>query len=486
MKKIGLFFVLFLFIFNGCAFNSQPVEEVGNSTSDPSESVEQEGVFLQGIPSDDFETMSLEDFPSVTFMGSRPGALVWHDRVFVLSLDYVSEYTWEGEMLAYTDPELIQTPRDIALRGDSLFIACFGSGVYEINLNSNQIVHVYDESTGLLNLENLQVAIDGDWLWVGTFEGVAKIDLRDGTTEFYDNELEVEATHFGSTVYARDGEVWVEVNVNAHSEGGVAHYDYENNTWTAYGPESFKTADFDRIDVGFILSDEGAFVEFQDGGPDQTTLKKFNPETGVWDIVYVSDHAEFDEGVLAYLPAPETYTVSQVEFVDYEIMKKFSVYDQGQWKEFEIPDIYYKSLVKGPGNVYYLLNSLGLESFSKGENWPQLLMESDSLYNRDATMIITEDASYLAFFSAQNNDMGGQWLNFGVGVYNINTGTFFEDSFDLTQMDFVVGVEGVPETVEALEYRYDGNQIVVPFSDQGQFIVDLAAQTLSFETIEAL
>lgn len=58
--------------------------------------------------------------------------------------------------------------------------------------------------------------------------------------------------------------------------------------------------------------------------------------------------------------------------------------------------------------------------------------------------------------------------------------------FMMRVMDFVVGVEGVPETVEALEYRYDGNQIVVPFSDQGQFIVDLAEQTLSFETMESL
>ncbi len=454
-----------LLVLNACAReNSAPSEPV---TFEPGEGA----VFLTSVPFED--AMMVEDFPDSERDGFGEAAVVWQDRLFVKSTHHIFEYDWEGNVLAYSDSALVPMARDMALIGDSLFVASWEEGIYEVDLASNRVVNFYDAEDGLENVQNLQFAVDGETLWVGTFQGVARIDTATDEIRFYEEELNVEGSTFSSDVFAHDGDVWATVRANANSEGGASHYDAKTDTWTAYGPSAFMTdASAERVDLmNFTVSDEGVFVTFQENGPSHEVLQKFDPAQDTWNTVFESSAETFMLMLPSKLPARESYSSSHYD----DTAQTVSIFDDGIWKIIPAPTKTYAAIVH-EGEVYYLLSSSGIERFSKGDSFPEVIVESQVTVGPDSstssTFFITEDRRYLVFFVAEINQMPGAWMYAEAGVYDLNTSIFSEAFLDLSTLSY--------EELPASDFVFPAGQTQFPFGKH-QMVLDLDSKSLTLQ-----
>lgn len=432
------------------------------------------GVFLTEIPKSDFKNLKLTDFPSMDGRGRLARAEVWNNRLFILGYPHVAEYNWKGEMLAYTNTAQVECADDFAILKNSLFVACYNKGIYEINLESNKIVNFYDQKNGLTNLQNLQLSVDGKYLWVGTFEGVAKIDAESQKVAFYGAELKAGGTKFNARVHARNGEVWAQVIASAYSEGGASQYDYKSDTWTAYGPTYFKTKETDRIDFNqFIVSDKGIFTWFQDGGPHDMVLKKFDPTNDSWTTVYTADYNNFEGNVAKYLPPTESYTNSELVYsqpgASHPEMK---VFDGSKWQSFAFKWKQTNALVFF-NDQYYLLTESGLEVLGKEDKFPKLIAPSDKVYSgqspEQSALFITDDQKYLVFLSNDMNDMMGEWADFSIGVYNLTSGKFFDRDIDLKEF-----MDSLPAGSREVQHTYKNDVLTLNFANNKSLTIDLA------------
>ncbi len=213
-------------------------------------------VFLDRVPVDDFDNLALGNFPIMEENYNWPEAAIWNDRVFFLSYPNIMEYDLSGNLVAYTNRYVIPCTTEMALVNDSLFIACREKGIYEVDLNTNRVVHTYglmgdyitntplekERYTGALaSLQNPDFAVDGDILWFGTFDGFSKINTKTHEVTNYLDELVVGGSKVQGNIYARNGDVWAQVVASGSSSGGLAHYNHESDSWKIYYVKDFKT-----------------------------------------------------------------------------------------------------------------------------------------------------------------------------------------------------------------------------------------------------
>ncbi|MBD3360849.1 hypothetical protein GF366_03545 [Candidatus Peregrinibacteria bacterium] len=482
MKKILLVIVFVSLIFSSCTGSPQNSyeEEVIKD-----ESTQGPAVFLDSIPTEDFYNLTIEDFPSTKPYYSIPDGYIWNDNLYYLSYPYIFKYDLEGNLLAYTDPEIIKDAKELILIDNYLFIGSQDLGIYEVDLNNNVVSNFYDSENGLKSLQNFHFASDNNILWTGTFEGVAKINIQNEKIKFYDSELGIEGSfpsYYNSMVYARNSDIWAVVKANARSKGGTSNYDKVNDSWVAYGPEDFKTEDTGRIDFDkFVVSDEGVFAAFQDGGPEKLVLKKFNPVSNQWEEVYSAPYSEFNNNVDEYLPPPETYVSSQMQRDVGGFIKRFRVYHNNKWIEVPIVEKNFSAMVLGPDDQYYLLTNNGLETFSKDDDFPKQLISSDSVNDfGQSKLILTDDNKYIVFFSILINDMLGKWMNFGIGVYDIANDSFFDSVIEMEDLS-ESSVEKISQlTINDLKFDYDSEMVNISTGDAGEFIIDISSKDFYF------
>ncbi len=453
-----------LLVLNACAReNSAPSEP---ATFEPGEGA----VFLTSVPFED--AMTVEDFPNSERDGSGEAAVVWQDRLLVRSTNHIFEYDWEGNLLAYSDSTLVPMARDMALIGDSLFVASWEEGIYEVDLASNRVVNFYDAEDGLENVQNLQFAVDGETLWVGTFQGVAQINTTTDEIRFYEEELNIEGGTFSANVYTSEGDVWAEVLANAGSEGGVSHYDAKTDTWTAYGPTAFMGDRWSaqRVDfLSFVVSDEGVFAAFQENGPSHEVLQKFDPAQDTWNTVFESSAETFMSILSSKLPAPESYSSSYYD----DIAQTVSIFDGGTWKTISAPMKTYVAIVH-EDDAYYLLSSSGIERFSKGDSFPEVIGASDLMFGFNSpAFFITEDDRYLIFFVPKMNEMAGSWAYMDAGAYDLQTSSFFSTHLDLSTLSY-------EELPTASDFVFPAGQTQFPFGKH-QMVLDLNSKSLTLQ-----
>lgn len=463
MKKLVVLLGLLSIFAFGCSKAATPTEPVQEEPKSEA-GVFPPGAFLTEIPKDNFEALKLEDFPGSEHRRMLGG--VWEDRVFLLGYPYVYEYSWNGEMLAYTDTKQVECADDFVVIKNSLFVSCYNKGIYEVNLETNKVVNFYDQKSGIKNIQNLTLAADEQFLWVGTFDGVAKIDTESGKVAFYTSELKIVGQQFNTRVYARNGEVWAQVIAADPSEGGASKYDYKTDTWHSYGPAAFKTTDLGRVDFNpFIVSDNGIFVGLQDGGPEKEVLKKFDAEKDTWETVYTEAYKKFNENVEKYLPPLETYTNS-----GWAGANKVKVFDGSKWREFDFKYANYRAMVFF-SNQYYLLTDAGLEIFGQEDKLPQKIASSDKIYgifSENSELFVTDDQKYLVFLTNGTNEMMGGWTEFSVGVYNLTSGEFFD-----REIDFKPFEESLPAGVANLTHTYANEKLTLNFPDGKTSVIDL-------------
>ena len=466
IKKVLIGFIILLAL-TACAALEITPETAEESTN--------ESAFLTEVIYDDFETLSLDnfldiDFINISFPGKSSVPVIWNDRLFINSLNYVQEYNLDGEMVAYVNPGLGTQPRDLVLIGDSLFIAYYNVGVYEVNLNSNEIVYLYDTANGLEDLSNLNLAVNGEELWVGTYNGVAKIDTDSHEVSFY------EESHLSSKVYAGGGEAWVTVGSNS----AATRYDAATDSFDVYGAADFQTGESDGSHFRrFVVSEEGAFAAYYDDEPKLLTLKKYNSEEKTWETLYTNSISdEFYATIEEYLPAKETYM--QGEYADHI----FSVSYKGEWMGFDINPKEYLSIIRGDEDTYYLLSNQGLEMFGRESDLPEFLVENLVDYSLpNYNLFVTEDEKYLVSLLVDVQSYGGpKWNDFYVAAYDFETEELFTASLDLREMDIFQSWEVIGDLeVENLEYTYDEDVLTIQFLDEGEFVFDVFGGRFEFE-----
>lgn len=455
-------------------------------------------VFLFGIPGEKFETLTVQDLPSVRPYYNDPTAIVYDNAVFFLAHPFVIQYNFAGKLLAYTNNEVLGCAQSMANIGDYLYVGCFDKGVYKIDLLENKIVDFYGLEDGLNNVQNIRLTPDGDTLWVGTFQGVGEIDTLKNSVKFYTTELGIPATSFGSRVYARNGDVWAVVNANAYSKGGISHYDRESGRWTAYSVSDFKTQDLERIDFNnVIVSEDGVYVTFQEQGPGNVILKKFSPTKNEWITVYSAPYEKFEAELPSYLPLISKYTDFQVE-IDENGYKNLRVFRSSKWVNVSITYKLYGDLIR-LNDEYYLLHNRGIDVLAKTDTFPRALVESNAVYiqnisfkgdvvgeefQKTAKLFLTDDKKYLVFYSHDSLGMGGEVIDtftFGVGVYNLQTKTFFDKSL---QRDDLAGISQEADFEFAnpnnIVLEYDSKNISLILPKLGKIVIDPSKKTTTF------
>lgn len=212
-------------------------------------------------------------------------------------------------IVRYSDPTQANCDSNLVIINSYLYVPChmYGAleqkdendnpvyGIYKINLKTFTVEKVFTNKDGLRNQQNYRIYADDSYVWIGTFEGVGRIDTRSDTVVFFQNELGISGTHFSiSTILVDKDYVWVYVTANTYSTGGVALYNKETQTWTPFGPKELKMDSSDnRIDLdwtsyGYAIKKipGGIQIAFPDGENETYYLLGENQyfyATGEWE-----------------------------------------------------------------------------------------------------------------------------------------------------------------------------------------------------------
>lgn len=421
-------------------------------------------IFIQGLSKKKLENLTLDDLPNVSSDEGYRGMVRYGDNIFALGKNHILQYDLQGNLIAFTDPNILNCPwpglRELALTGDLLFTACQGKGIYEIDLQKNSLENSYNEAQGFPSVINLDLTVDGNDLWVGSFdEGVARMDTRTKAVRVYKKELGVSSERFSSGVRAYNGDIWVEIGADAYNEGGLAHYKKETDTWKLYTPKDFKSREFNRIDFSkVIVSQNGVFVEFQDGGPDYETISKYNPETQIWEKIFEAPYQEFQKSSALYLPDPETYP--------------------------SIRGKEYKAFSEVIGNTRYIAYERGgIDTISAGENFPSSFKEIPSLKevffidSEGGRFFTTPQKEYTIFLAPDINAMGGEIMRYIAVVISNTTKETFETEIKNNEENTLL-----PASIQKWEDKdveFDGENI---FLGEKQFLIHLKTKTISVDT----
>ena len=311
---------------------------------------------------------------------------------------------------------------------------------------------------------------------MGTFDGVAKINTETRKIDFYD-ELNFQGSHLGASVYVNGDEVWATISANAYNDGAAAYYNSEDNTWTNFGPKDFKKNDWNRVDFHrFIVSSEGVFASYQDGGPENTVLAKFNPVDQKWESVYSAGHEEFERSIDSYLPAEESYKGYRIDYTSQDPAAKINVYRDGEWKERGVfPS--YSALSPLIGDTYYLLSLAGIDSFSKDDAFPQNIVADELPANSvdHAQFFISEDRVNLIVLSSDVMKMGGIVLGYSVQVLNTKDLSYYSLEIDGDELEG----DDIFDVSEKTEMMQDGEKLYWPLTSGKKLTLDLDEKTFA-------
>ncbi len=483
-----------MFVVAGCAVqqpkvgqdqNSNQTQDSGQTqTSDQISALKQ--VFLTGVPKVDFAHLNLADFPSVDEGYGILKPIVWNNKVFINSIPYVLEYDLQGNLVRYANFNSTDCARDLALINDSLYVACNGKGIYEIDLNANKVSYFYTQKDGLKELRNLQFAVDAETLWIGTFEGVTKVDTKTRKATVYGEELNIGGSAFGSNVYAHNGQVWAVIGANAYNNGGLAYYDKNADKWETYQVKDLKEKDLTRLDVMYgdlMVSDQGVYAIFQDGGPENVVLKKFDSAQKKWTTVYHDAYVQFKKGVAKYLPPAETYRnfdydlSAQDQLPSSSVFSTIRVFLDGKWVKVPIVAKKYttlSSLVKG---TYYLLSASGIDSFTEADAFPKALIKTPVYALEIAPrFFVTNDQKYVVYVAVDFHAYGGFTAAYSVGIYDTETQKFYNSEIKNEKK-----AENFPQIdMEKAKFVMKGQQIMLPADGDRNLVIDLVTKKATF------
>jgi hypothetical protein len=396
--------ILLMLSFAAVFFKEPVKKQVNNShpiTAMQPGNDEGKDVFISAIPSNRFDELKLEDLPSTPEPGYFQSSANYQDHVFVASNHHILEYDAAGTLVRYSDRSVFDCPDSltsvITLADDTLYAACWNVGIYEINLKTNRITYLFDQTNGLTNTQNIEPIVNGNIVWAGTFNGVAKIDRKTRAVNMYTDALNIHCR-------SRDGAGSQNVSLRVHNNDvwaislcgtGVSQYQADSDSWKNYSPADFNQRDVSSINFdAFIVSDKETVAIHQDGGPDYETLSRFNRETKKWEYVSDTSYANMYKEYADYL-SQATRTTPKI-----------------------VSDRRYYALSGQRDHRYFLMSTAGLEEYSQKDSFPTLLGKATLSSTSGYRMIISESGRYIVGIGDTINDMGGEWIESEVIMYD--------------------------------------------------------------------
>ncbi|MEK7619147.1 MAG: hypothetical protein AAB416_02815 [Patescibacteria group bacterium] len=408
--------------------------------------------FVNGILPQQFDSLTVQDLPNVSFtLNGTEVRKYKNDYFFISSWNFgrrLVKADAQGVITAINSPWIppkgvsedgYDTPLPLLtgfeVIGDNLFVAASHQGVYQVDLTTNTVTAVYGKEQGLQNLENMALATDGTNLWIGTFSGVGMLEPSSRTIRFFASELGLPCSQFSVKPSARRGEVFIEVTAHDGCSGGLSRYNASSGTWTPYSINAFsdkrgghpeRRIDFNKV----IVSDQGIYAAY--GGP-TFILNKFNEATGRWDYVATESEKKDSGKFTAILPREESYRTLYAfnDINDTGEAENFAIKEfiNAAWKLIPLDARTYYALARADRDTVYLMSSVGIEKFTRGEGFPTLLIPShtpEAVYHR---LLLSDDYSHLVYLSASPDEYASSFTDYRVAVANLNDQTAFSQNF---------------------------------------------------------
>ena len=426
MKRLHFFLVILLIILFGAFYFFSTKKDL--STLDfigEEKSALTPSVFVDRVPSENMERLTMEDFPANLEAGYHQSVVAHKERFYVAGMHHILEYDAQGNLLAMTDRAQIDCAFRLAVIGDALYAACMEDGIYEINLLTRSLAYHFDKSNGLSELRNLYPVADGNTLWVVTFDGLAKIDAKSREVMIYRDELGANCSQYNVySVMVNAGDVWAHVIADAECSGGLAHYIKEEDQWVFYDIKHFNQIDLSSIFFHRVMvTDEGVYAQYQDGGPDHEILSFFDRSTEKWIRLVDTEYKNIDRDITPRLPSQEE---TQMAYFDEEQnIQTWHVPVDGQWKIFPLTLHRYFTFFPGvketehrlENEERYFLTSAGLERFRKGDRFPEILLQNPIAFTH-ARILTTDDERYVVAVSNDAGEMMCQVNTYAVFVHD--------------------------------------------------------------------
>jgi len=434
-------------------------------------------VFVSAISSDRFDDLTLEDFPSTLSDGYAQSAAVYKDHIFIASINHILEYDQQGALVRYSDQHILncagELPGVIAVAGDSLYMACWNVGIFEIDLLQNRTVYLFDTANGLTNTQNLRLFVDDQTLWVATFSGMFRIDRSSRTVKKYSNIFGSACPDENVSAFVSNNDVWA----TSLAGCGAAEYQPTDDRWTVYPPTVFNQNDVSRVDFNdFIVSSAGVFATHQDGGPDHIVLSQFDPITTIWNYVTEETGETFPKIIAEFLPAMDTYTSSYA--TTNNNLTVWHLKTDDNWMTLALPDRHYLAMTPLMDDRYFLLSSLGMEQYVKDQAFPELLT-THIAGNSGARILVSSKGNFVLGISDQINDYGGDWVQSTMTIYNRETKQAFTSIIPGT-IDGEIPLIGFLKDPSAFTFTEQETTLSITENGKDILIIDPQKEQITF------
>ncbi len=238
--------------------------------------------FKSDLSGESIADLKINSLPDSKFVR---GVARYKNSLWVSGDGSLIEYDSDSNLIKkFSDPTKAKCDSNIVIVGNYLFAPCRtlngtekelpSYSLYKINLHTLKIEKIFTAKDGLKSLDNFDVYQDGEYVWISTFNGVARINSKSNNVNFYTSEMGIggysEGDRYSTRRVLPDKDfVWVEVVASAYSTGGVSRFDKKTQTWIPFGPKQIIGADSpqNRIDFeGIKFIDGGIRVAFRKDG----------------------------------------------------------------------------------------------------------------------------------------------------------------------------------------------------------------------------
>lgn len=383
------------------AIQEQPDNEVQQPQRNFPQSSQSE-IFFSSLPKA-VEALSLKDLPSYSAL-SQPA--IDEDSIWFTGGNNLIQYSVDQKkILRYSNPSLGNCGGNPVVVKNFLYVSCRVGGeqgqqiIYKINLNDLSIAYKFDKVATSPDTHIFFLATDGDNVWVATFNGLGRINVKTNSVQFYTTELGTQATSFGiSHIFIDRNYVWINVNAHAYSKGGLSLYDKSKNTWKSFGPETFLDHNKERFDLSTIAkTNHGIKVSYQEYiSQDQKyicTVKQYDYSSSLWTTIKQDCEGEKSDPHNTVASGSEEFKI----IPDENGLKQFvQELPDGSQRNFQIDarsNLYLSAAFNGKR---YLLTGATVDVIDNSKNFPRIAIKlGEDVSVGDDNVSSTEIVSFL-------------------------------------------------------------------------------------------
>jgi hypothetical protein len=153
----------------------------------------------------------------------------------------------------------------LILKGNTLYIGTQdGLTIWDLIKNTGKKLSVNE---GLPNGANILLKEDGKYIWIGTFDGLARLNTENNQLETFRKELTPypdEKINVSSIAITKNY-VYFSIVASARSSGFIARYNKNNSNWDKFNALSFNdTTEYARVDAFGLCSVGNGIVFTED------------------------------------------------------------------------------------------------------------------------------------------------------------------------------------------------------------------------------